>query len=495
MGPDGDPLAASEDDVEDPDAVDQVDGWRRKAAALFADEEETGYWAKRARELFGGGSPEDERASRWSALAAKLALTTNRSEPVYRWARRAALWSEVAAQLEAAFAEAQGANVEIKQPESEILPDGSPHVRWDREDGAGVSVYAAERREPRSHEHRDAAARVARNVEAGQLAVDDSWITVRPNGPDATGSPVLLDDRGRVKAGMGGKFTGRHIAKLKSKIKDKQSGYQNKSSYSGGKSATISRKKSYQVGHATSKDVDKQNEIRSQVRDQVSELSDKMNTSPDWMDDHQGIVKAAQEVMAGVARYMGMPERSDDYVVDVLSKKMFNLGGKELTYAGSHDPENGKVTIYLQTMHPDTIPLVVTHEFMHKKFETILKLFQAEKSELMRDYDRVRTTLKPDDSVREGREGEVPFYARLNHLFSVPALEKDDGCSDYSREWWAAFGRGEAQARSAIHETLAEMATLDWEGILDRLVWYKQSTKWRQLYRAVNDLYAEHVKR
>lgn len=40
-------------------------------------------------------------------------------------------------------------------------------------------------------------------------AHDDAWITVHPN--DETGRPVLLDDEGYIKGGMGGKFNGQRI--------------------------------------------------------------------------------------------------------------------------------------------------------------------------------------------------------------------------------------------------------------------------------------------
>ena len=41
-------------------------------------------------------------------------------------------------------------------------------------------------------------------------ARDDAWITVHPNA-SGKGSPVLLDDEGYIKGGMGGKFTGQRI--------------------------------------------------------------------------------------------------------------------------------------------------------------------------------------------------------------------------------------------------------------------------------------------
>ncbi|MGL4756314.1 MAG: DUF1073 domain-containing protein [Aeromonadaceae bacterium] len=50
----------------------------------------------------------------------------------------------------------------------------------------------------------------------GDLAEDaEKWITVKPNGPDNTGSPVLIGEGGEIKAGMGGKFNGQKIGERK----------------------------------------------------------------------------------------------------------------------------------------------------------------------------------------------------------------------------------------------------------------------------------------
>lgn len=47
------------------------------------------------------------------------------------------------------------------------------------------------------------------------IALDDRWITVKPNGEGHSGRHVLIDDNGRVLAGMGGKFNGQKITELK----------------------------------------------------------------------------------------------------------------------------------------------------------------------------------------------------------------------------------------------------------------------------------------
>lgn len=44
--------------------------------------------------------------------------------------------------------------------------------------------------------------------------VDDSWITVHPNGDENKGQHVKLDGEGRVVAGLGGKFHGKKIGEI-----------------------------------------------------------------------------------------------------------------------------------------------------------------------------------------------------------------------------------------------------------------------------------------
>jgi phage-related protein (TIGR01555 family) len=44
---------------------------------------------------------------------------------------------------------------------------------------------------------------------------EDEWITVHPNGGDATGAHVLIGENGEIKAGMGGKFTGQKIGEIR----------------------------------------------------------------------------------------------------------------------------------------------------------------------------------------------------------------------------------------------------------------------------------------
>ena len=61
-----------------------------------------------------------------------------------------------------------------------------------------------------------------------KLAFDEAkWITVKPNGPQHTGRPALIDSAtGEVLGGMGGKFNGRHISAVKQGGKFEQVGAQ-----------------------------------------------------------------------------------------------------------------------------------------------------------------------------------------------------------------------------------------------------------------------------
>lgn len=47
------------------------------------------------------------------------------------------------------------------------------------------------------------------------VAMDDKWITVKPNGLKHKGKPVKIDDEGRIVAGMGGKFNGDKISEIR----------------------------------------------------------------------------------------------------------------------------------------------------------------------------------------------------------------------------------------------------------------------------------------
>ena len=79
------------------------------------------------------------------------------------------------------------------------------------------------------------------------MAMDaDKWITVKPNGPENKGTPVKIDDStGEIKAGMGGKFNGKHISAA---TKNEQVGAQAKIDWSKKKSENFSSGNWWEAG-------------------------------------------------------------------------------------------------------------------------------------------------------------------------------------------------------------------------------------------------------
>ena len=84
------------------------------------------------------------------------------------------------------------------------------------------------------------------------LAQDDKWITVKPNGENAKGRPVLLGDNGEIKGGMGGKFNGQKLSEARKsftgpRITQKQRAYKKKNDVSTMSDDEIS-KRMYDIG-------------------------------------------------------------------------------------------------------------------------------------------------------------------------------------------------------------------------------------------------------
>jgi phage-related protein (TIGR01555 family) len=177
-----DPLTPDDEEDASDDAVDpdRISTWRRRAAALFNDEDDIGYWARRANELFGG-----REKGRWAALAAKLAITSNEDDTIDTWERRAKRWREREIfsresiddpPVFAAPLFIDGANVVDIAPTSRA--EGSATVRWDTPDSTGRSAYAGSVRTEQGP-YRRAAARLERNVMASDKEVD--WDEKKPS--------------------------------------------------------------------------------------------------------------------------------------------------------------------------------------------------------------------------------------------------------------------------------------------------------------------------
>jgi hypothetical protein len=193
-----------------------------------------------------------------------------------------------------------------------------------------------------------------------------------------------------------------------------------------------------------------------------------------------------------IAPAMGFESR--DVGVRPSMGKKFTLDGREYDYAGVAYLDRGTIEVFSDHLSSQSVGGVLAHEVMHQKWQAVRNGYKRDRANLMEAQRRDPDLgfFRVDGTLREGVAEKYPFYAAINEhlvLSGLGNLREDDGITDYSRQWWGAEEKGSATADQAIHETLAEMASLDWEGSLDRLLWYKESKHWGPLYRAVNDLY------
>lgn len=166
--------------------------------------------------------------------------------------------------------------------------------------------------------------------------------------------------------------------------------------------------------------------------------------------------------------------------------KYFELDGQQMEYAGGAHLPTGAINLYHEALNAHSTAGVTAHEIMHQQFHTVHQAYKAEREKALLDTRRY--------SHKAEFEKDYPIYTAIDKYLKTTELAVDDGITNYSRKWWKAYHDGNANAMSTIHETLAEMARLDWEGSLPRLLWYKNSTTWKPLYEAINRFYPDAVK-
>jgi hypothetical protein len=202
---------------------------------------------------------------------------------------------------------------------------------------------------------------------------------------------------------------------------------------------------------------------------------------------------ARQEMVDTVGKAMGVdPKRvffSDEKPTATVGDKQFNVGGTAFH-------ASGRIQLYGVDVPYMSTAGLLTHEMMHVKFEAI----RQKRHKQYNDWIEASKKEDPDDPLMtragyltEKAKKQYPLLAdwdeTVNKSGQWQKFVEDDGITDYSREWWQAFKDKKADGNQATHETLAEMAKLDLEGSLDRLVWFKQSETFRPLYELVNKHY------
>lgn len=237
--------------------------------------------------------------------------------------------------------------------------------------------------------------------------------------------------------------------------------------------------------------------------------------------DNAPLARSVAVQAADVANKLGFPPTKLN-VTD--GEYRFTVNGKEMTAAGLAYRDTGLITIYAKQVTPTSLPGIMAHEVMHQKFNAWLRDVETEKTALMKTlYDSVGAdrfwgeVMKPSGELREPYDKQFPLFVlneKINTGDIADTMRKEDGCSNYSREYWEGWRAGNVQTPSAYHETLAEMARIEYENKASKkagsaisnmvgppmlkkngmFTSAKRSTGWAALYKAVNANWDKKVK-
>ena len=175
----------------------------------------------------------------------------------------------------------------------------------------------------------------------------------------------------------------------------------------------------------------------------------------------------------------------------------FNLNGRQYMTAGLAHLDTGEIEIFPSQLTRASVAGVVAHETQHQKFEKVITAYMAERERMHEDKRNGRAwILKPDDTMRDEYAKDYPIYTAFHPVIEKMGIKdkliETDGVSEYSRDWWQAYGKHEASFKQAAHETLAEMARLDWEHGGGQWGLAMAAPVWRKAYSTINKIYHDH---
>lgn len=187
--------------------------------------------------------------------------------------------------------------------------------------------------------------------------------------------------------------------------------------------------------------------------------------------DNAPQARAVAKQSAEVAKALGFPPTKIN-VSDGEYK--FTVNGKEMTAAGLAYRDTGLITMFSKQLTPQSLPGIMAHEIMHQKYNAYTADVKAQFDHLMTieaEYkangrDFWREVMKPSGQLFEPYASSPQFSLyHQNQLLQLDdeRMRKEDGCSAYSKEYWEAYGKGESSIDKPYHETLAEMARIDYE--------------------------------
>lgn len=220
---------------------------------------------------------------------------------------------------------------------------------------------------------------------------------------------------------------------------------------------------------------------------------------PARVDDH---VRGVQVVVNDVAKARGFP-LNKIYMSQV--ERPFEVNGTKYMTAGLAYFESGTIVVMpSQLGSVKAAERLMAHEVAHHEYEQVSRALGAERSALMKDpavtsggYG-LNSGMKPDGSLRTPElQAKYPLYSKLHPVYESPEafrkLEKEDGVTQYSRDYWEAYKKGEVTRHQAEHETFAEISSLV-QGLSDvpldtalKAAGVKPS--WRKLYKAYQEAF------
>lgn len=209
--------------------------------------------------------------------------------------------------------------------------------------------------------------------------------------------------------------------------------------------------------------------------------SSEMATKASISLSHRLTDEEAKEVKSLVAEELDYPDKK---IKISKATPTDRLNGRRFRVAGHAFLNTGIIKIYQKNVSSRSICAVTAHEVMHQKWEAVKRQYEKEQAE----FHKKRAEIYPNDLSIEEVNRDYPTYAAIG-LMPASALQKHDGLTDYSRDWWKSYEDGHTSStRLPIHETLAEMAALDWEGMLnekDLSIWYRDPNPWKKVYKAI----------
>ena len=248
------------------------------------------------------------------------------------------------------------------------------------------------------------------------------------------------------------------------------------------------------------------------VYDNTSQASEVFDTSKqfehidDEITDHD---RGVQVLCNDIAREKGFPLENVSFShVD----STFEVNGTPYNTAGLAYLDTGKIFVFPKALSGvRATEALMAHEIAHHQFETVIQALNTERSKVVNDPEianggyGVSSGMKPDGSIRSPElQKKYPLYTELHEVFESPAangqLEKDDGVTPYSKDWWLAYKAGKVNRHQAMHETFAEIASLeqyclkpDAFGHTQTLAKLGVKPSWRKLYSAFQKVFKKHT--